>query len=120
VSSCGQGGRFRATCANLNHAQFELRLTGAVPNQPAFLVLSPFARVISCGPCALVPDLFQGLVISVGSTDARGEASLLAPIPANVPVAQFYNLYGQWLVNNPAAACGLGFDMSNALGLIIL
>jgi hypothetical protein len=117
--SCGQGGQFRATCAVLSHAQFQMRLQGAVAGQPAFLVLSPYARIVGCGPCALAPDPFRGIVISAGVTDATGEATVLAPIPSSVPVALFYNLYAQWLVMNPGAACGLGFDMSNSLGLII-
>lgn len=118
--SCGQGGVFRATCAVLDHAQFQLRLQGAVAGQPAFLVLSPHARILSCGPCALAPDPFRGIVIGAGVTDATGEATVLAPIPSSVPVALFYHAYAQWLVMNPGASCGLGFDMSNALGLIIL
>jgi hypothetical protein len=80
----------------------------------------PMPVFLNCNGCVMGADPFRGVLVSPGTTDARGDAAVSVPIPASLPVPQFYNVYTQWFVLNPSGSCSLGFEMSNTLGLIIL
>ena len=88
-----------------------LQLSGAAPN-------TSFAMVFGIGPlCApllggtLVPA--PDLMITTPTTNASGEHTLNAPVPASLPGD--INLYVQYLILDGAAPAGLA--MSNALGI---
>lgn len=115
VIGCSTGDTL-GTCARVGNANFQLRLRGAAPTTPAFVLLSTDTLLAPCGPCTIAPDLFRGFVASAGNTNALGDATAAMPI-STLAALSGRTLIVQWVL--PGANCFANFDLAEGIRVTI-
>jgi hypothetical protein len=105
--------------------RFALRLTDALPNTPAYLIIGysntqwgalplPATMGLIGAPNATLYSSADILIQT--ATDAQGKASVLLPIPAGLPFNTFYT---QWAVKDPGAPNPGGWAFTKGGELVI-
>ncbi len=116
---CALGGSAGSTCSVAGNPGYKLRLAGATPAAPTFLVIGLASAPQTCGLCTLVPDPASGATLFLGATDQSGAASYAMSIPPG-PTFVGMKLYQQWLTLTTQPGCALyGLDLSNAVSATI-
>ncbi len=101
---CGQGGVIASSCARVGNASFALRVADAAPNAPAFLVVSAFDALETCGACTIHPDPSLPLAVHITGTNGKGRAVIPLPIPDDPTLAGTV-VYAQFALLSAAPVC---------------
>jgi hypothetical protein len=105
--------------------RFALRLTNALPNTPAYLIIGYSNTQWGALPLPATMDLIgapnatlysSADILIQTTTDAQGNASVLLPIPAGLPYNTFYT---QWAVKDPGAPNPGGWAFTKGGELVI-
>lgn len=117
-SSCGTAGRIAVGCARVGNQDFRVDMHDGPLSFGSFLVLSPDATFITCGPCTLIANPFTGFVSTV-VPGINGLAAYNLAIPANSSLSGI-GIRAQWIVAPASGQCTyLGADFSSAAQIII-
>ena len=106
---CGSGGEAIGSCAINPNPNFVVRLRNGPISAPVRGILGFERNDYVCGPCALIPNAFTG-VVWAQTTNARGDVTLGLPTPAGSGGMQFLLQYVSL-----GSACTLGLEMSSAV-----
>ncbi len=88
----------------LGNAGFRVQLTGAGPQRPAVLLLSAGrAQLPLAGACTALVDPLQAFPSVFVLTAPQGRAQFAMPVPNAAGLIGF-EVFGQWLVEDPAGA----------------
>lgn len=107
------------------NTRFALRLTDALPNTPAWLIIGSSNTTWGANALPMTMDIVgapnASLYTSVDiliqtTTDAQGNASVSLPIPASVPYTTFY---AQWAVKDSGAPNPGGWAFTKGGELVI-
>ena len=109
--------RARVGCLVPGNNDFVHRLVDAPANAPAWLLFSASTFPLACGPCTLVPDVFDAFVFATtASSDGEAVVSMAIPNDSHLSGLGFL---AQWALGGNANCPFFGVDLSNALYLQI-